>query len=137
MLLLACVLLRPAVFALATLNGAGATFPHPFDSKRFCEYHKTHSDSQINYQSMNSGGGISAVVPLSNGPGVSGEVQFNPHVLAGMFGGRITNWNDRAISAVNPDPATSKILPDFLDWMVAKRPVDDNRVRLCAAAGKR
>jgi phosphate transport system substrate-binding protein len=50
----------PAV-AQTTLNGAGATFPNPIYSKWFSEYHKLHSDVQINYQSIGSGGGIRQV----------------------------------------------------------------------------
>ena len=53
------------IFALAVsgfgqtlINGAGATFPYPIYSKWFDEFHKTHSDVQINYQSIGSGGGI-------------------------------------------------------------------------------
>ncbi|MGZ4843557.1 MAG: phosphate ABC transporter substrate-binding protein PstS, partial [Candidatus Angelobacter sp.] len=38
--------------------GAGATFPYPIYSKWFSEYNKQHSDIQINYQSIGSGGGI-------------------------------------------------------------------------------
>jgi phosphate transport system substrate-binding protein len=142
-LLLVCVLLPLAVFGQTTLNGAGATFPYPIYSKWFSEYHKNHSEVQINYQSIGSGGGIrqvtegtvefgasdmpmtddqlkeaqtklktkvlniptvlGAVVPVYNVPGVSGEMKFTPDVLAGIFLGRITNWNDKAISSVNPD----------------------------------
>src|ERR1044071_6850454 len=55
-----------AILAAATLanaqtvqiNGAGATFPNPIYSKWFSEYHKQHSDIQINYQAIGSGGGI-------------------------------------------------------------------------------
>jgi len=43
------------------LNGAGATFPYPMYSKWFDEYHKLHSNVQINYQSIGSGGGIRQV----------------------------------------------------------------------------
>ena len=43
------------------LTGAGATFPYPMYSKWFDEYHKMHSDIQINYQSIGSGGGIRQV----------------------------------------------------------------------------
>jgi phosphate transport system substrate-binding protein len=43
------------------LNGAGATFPYPMYSKWFSEYNKLHSDIQINYQSIGSGGGIKQV----------------------------------------------------------------------------
>jgi phosphate transport system substrate-binding protein len=60
-LLLACVLLPLAVFGQTTLNGAGATFPYPIYSKWFSEYHKAHSDIQVNYQSIGSGGGIRQV----------------------------------------------------------------------------
>ena len=40
------------------LTGAGATFPYPIYSKWFSDYNKIHSDIQINYQSIGSGGGI-------------------------------------------------------------------------------
>ena len=43
------------------LNGAGATFPYPIYSKWFSEYHNQHSDVQVNYQSIGSGGGIRQV----------------------------------------------------------------------------
>ena len=141
-LLLLCVLLPLAGFGQTTLNGAGATFPYPIYSKWFSEYHKLHSDIQINYQSIGSGGGIrqvtegtvqfgasdmpmtddqlkeaqaklktrvlniptvlGAVVPAYNVPGVSAEIKFTPAMLAGIFLGTISNWNDKAISAANP-----------------------------------
>src|SRR5579871_5487802 len=41
-----------------TINAAGATFPAPIYQKWFEEFHKTHPDIQINYQSIGSGGGI-------------------------------------------------------------------------------
>src|ERR1039458_9949991 len=40
------------------LNAAGATFPYPMYSKWFDQYHQAHSNVQINYQSIGSGGGI-------------------------------------------------------------------------------
>jgi phosphate transport system substrate-binding protein len=40
------------------INGAGATFPNPIYSKWFSEYNKLHSNIQINYQPIGSGGGI-------------------------------------------------------------------------------
>src|SRR5438477_7078938 len=60
-LLLVCVLLAMPVLSQTTLNGAGATFPYPIYSKWFSEYHKLHSEVQINYQSIGSGGGIRQV----------------------------------------------------------------------------
>jgi phosphate transport system substrate-binding protein len=63
-ILLACLALAMALPAVAqtTLNGAGATFPYPMYSKWFSDYHNLHSDIQINYQSIGSGGGIRQVV---------------------------------------------------------------------------
>src|SRR5579862_829040 len=141
-LLLLCALAVLPAAGQTTLNGAGATFPYPIYSKWFSEYHNLHSDVQINYQSIGSGGGIrqvteatvdfgasdmpmtdaqlaeaqgklktkvlnlpsvlGAVVPAYNIPGVSGEVKFTPEVLAGIFLGKISKWNDKAITSANP-----------------------------------
>jgi phosphate transport system substrate-binding protein len=122
-----------------TLNGAGATFPNPMYSKWFSEYHKLHSDVEINYQAIGSGGGIrqvlagtvdfgasdgpmtdeqlgqakikilhiptvlGAVVPAYNVPGVKEEVKFTPDVLADIFLGKISNWNDARLAKANPE----------------------------------
>jgi phosphate transport system substrate-binding protein len=56
-----CLFLPVAAWAQTKLNGAGATFPYPMYSKWFSEYHKLHSDIEINYQSIGSGGGIRQV----------------------------------------------------------------------------
>ncbi len=61
-LLLAGIVLSLPVMGQTTLNGAGATFPYPIYSKWFSEYNKLHSDVQINYQSIGSGGGIRQVL---------------------------------------------------------------------------
>jgi phosphate transport system substrate-binding protein len=45
---------------------------------------------------------LGAVVPAYNVSGVSGEIKFTPEALAGIFLGRITNWNDKAIASANP-----------------------------------
>jgi phosphate transport system substrate-binding protein len=120
------------------LNGAGATFPYPIYSKWFNEYHNLHSDIEINYQSIGSGGGIrqlqsgtvdfgasdmplddaklkqmpmpilqlptvlGAVVPAYNIAGITAELRFTPEVLAGIYLGSTTNWNDKALAAANP-----------------------------------
>ncbi len=56
------LVLALAVVALAQgtvlLNGAGATFPGPIYTKWFDVYHQAHSNIQINYQAIGSGGGI-------------------------------------------------------------------------------
>src|SRR5947208_8981673 len=61
-LLLVCAFLPLPAVGQTTLNGAGATFPYPMYSKWFSEYHKAHSDIEINYQSIGSGGGIRQVL---------------------------------------------------------------------------
>jgi phosphate transport system substrate-binding protein len=45
---------------------------------------------------------LGADVPAYNVPGVNGEIKFTPEALAGIFLGRISNWNDPAIAKVNP-----------------------------------
>ena len=44
---------------------------------------------------------LDAVVPIYNVPG-AGEIRFTPEVLAGIFLGRITTWNDPALQQANP-----------------------------------
>jgi len=60
--LLLCALFALPAVSQTTLNGAGATFPNPMYSKWFSEYHKLHSDVQMNYQPIGSGGGIHQVI---------------------------------------------------------------------------
>jgi phosphate transport system substrate-binding protein len=136
------VLLCVATFAAAEgqvlLNAAGATFPYPIYSKWFDLYHTSHSNVQINYQSIGSGGGIrqlldktvdfgasdgpmnddqlkQASVPILhfptvlgaavlsyNVPGAQSDLNFTPEALAGIFLGKVTKWNDPAITSANP-----------------------------------
>jgi phosphate transport system substrate-binding protein len=120
-----------------TITGAGATFPFPIYSKWFAEYNKLHSNVEINYQSIGSGGGVKqltsqtvffgasdypltpeqlqaapgkilhfptvlgAVVPIYNIPGVSAELKFTGPVLADIFLGNITKWNDSRLAKLN------------------------------------
>ena len=60
-LILGVVALSSTAFAGVQLTGAGATFPFPIYSKWFSEYNKLHTDIQINYQSIGSGGGIKQI----------------------------------------------------------------------------
>ena len=79
------------------LNGAGATFPNPIYQKWFSEYHNAHTDVQINYQSIGSGGGIQQLTAgtvdfgASDGPmtdeqlsNVSGKIFHIPTVLGAV-----------------------------------------------------
>jgi phosphate transport system substrate-binding protein len=45
---------------------------------------------------------LGAVVPAYNVPGVKEELKFSPSTIAGVFLGKITSWNDKAIAADNP-----------------------------------
>ncbi len=45
---------------------------------------------------------LGAVVPAYNIPGVSAELKFTPDVLADIYLGKITKWNDGRITKVNP-----------------------------------
>ena len=45
---------------------------------------------------------LGAVVPIYNLPGVSAELKFSGPVLADIFLGKITKWNDAAIGKLNP-----------------------------------
>jgi phosphate transport system substrate-binding protein len=46
---------------------------------------------------------LGGVVPVYNIPGVRGELRFTGKLLADIFLGKITRWNDAAIHAENPN----------------------------------
>lgn len=45
---------------------------------------------------------LGSVVPAYNLPQVKTEVKFTPEILAGIYLGEISKWNDKAISKANP-----------------------------------
>ena len=45
---------------------------------------------------------LGAVVPTYNIPGVHATLKFTPEALAGIYLGKITKWNDSAITGPNP-----------------------------------
>ena len=129
--------------APVTLNGAGATFPYPLLDAMITDYTSTRPWASINYQSIGSGGGISAMTqktvdfgasdaPLSvsdavnvpnalhipetigavtvtyNLPGISTGLHLTGDVIAKIYLGTITKWNDAAIQSLNP----STTMPD-------------------------
>src|SRR5579859_5616307 len=47
--------------AQTLVNGTGATFPAPIYQKWFSDYHKAHSNIEINYQPTGSGKGMSSI----------------------------------------------------------------------------
>ena len=77
----------PSIVAAQNINAAGATFPAVIYQKWFDEYHKLHPDSQINYQSIGSGGGIAQLT--------SGTVDFGASDMP---------MTDQQISKLNVKP---------------------------------
>jgi len=61
------------------------------------------AQTKLNTKLLNIPTVLGAVVPVYNIPGVTGEIKFPPDVLADIFLGKITNWNDKTIAAANPD----------------------------------
>lgn len=60
------------------------------------------AQSKLKTKVLNLPSVLGAVVPAYNISGVSGEVKFTPDALAGIFLGKITKWNDKAITSANP-----------------------------------
>ncbi|MGD0070948.1 MAG: phosphate ABC transporter substrate-binding protein PstS [Candidatus Bathyarchaeia archaeon] len=120
-----------------SLTGAGATFPYPLLSAMITNYTTSVKPNvQVNYQSIGSGGGISAMqaktvdfgasdAPLSatdqanvpnalhipetigavtiayNLPGVQTGIHLTGKVIADIFQGTVTMWNDQEIQSLN------------------------------------
>src|SRR5204862_2742267 len=91
----ALTLAAPAA-AQVKLNGAGATFPNIIYQDWMLTYNKTHPDVQLNYQSIDSGGGSRQVsdgtvdfgasdAPMhdSGVAAINGNVLHIPTVLGG------------------------------------------------------
>src|SRR5688572_25353073 len=45
---------------------------------------------------------LGGVVPTYNLPGLSGAIRFTPEILADIFLGKLTKWNDPRLAAQNP-----------------------------------
>jgi phosphate transport system substrate-binding protein len=128
--------LTPVPMTSGVIVGAGASFPAPLYMKWGADYAGV-SGVKLNYQSIGSGGGISAVeaktvdfgasdAPLQeadlttnnlaqfpmvvggvvivvNLNGVSdGQLKLTPDVIASIYMGKTTMWNDPSITALNP-----------------------------------
>jgi phosphate transport system substrate-binding protein len=44
---------------------------------------------------------LGSVVPAYNVPGVSGDIKFTAEALSGIYLGKITKWNDKALTSAN------------------------------------
>lgn len=134
--------------SMITLTGSGATFPYPLLSSMISQYQKQKTNVQINYQSVGSGAGISALesktvdfaasdAPLGttdmekapnslhipetigavtiayNLPSISTDLHLTGRVIADIFSGNVTMWNDAEIQNLNPNmtlPAKSIVV---------------------------
>ena len=127
--------LTPVPMSADTILGAGASFPAPLYMKWGSDYNGV-AGVKLNYQSIGSGGGISAieaktvdfgasdapleqaeleanglaqfpmvvggVVLVVNLDGVAdGQLKLTPDVVAGIYMGTVTTWNDPAIAKEN------------------------------------
>jgi phosphate transport system substrate-binding protein len=68
------------------LQGAGASFPAPLYNKWFKEYSSTHSDVQIDYQSVGSGQGVKSVMDRTVDFGAS-DAAMKPEEMDQVTGG--------------------------------------------------
>ena len=124
------------VFAAGAITGAGSTWVYPLVAKWAAAY-MAKTGTQVNYQSIGSGGGIAQIEagtvafgasdkPLTpdvlrqhhliqfptaiagedivyNLPGIqAGQLVVSGPLVAEIFMGKITRWNDPAIAKLNP-----------------------------------
>ncbi len=136
--LAAALALAAPASAQVKINGAGATFPNIIYQDWMLKYNQSHSELQLNYQSIGSGGGIrqfsdgtvdfggsdapmtdsaiaaiqanvlhiptvlGAIVITYNVPGVTQQLKFTSDVIADIFLGKVTKWNDPRLASANP-----------------------------------
>ena len=135
-MLAATAMIGPQALAAGTITGAGSTWVYPLLAKWAAAY-MTSTGTQVNYQSIGSGGGIAQIEagtvafgasdkPLTpqvlrqrhliqfptaiagedivyNIPGIkAGQLVVSGPLIADIFMGTITRWNDPAIRKLNP-----------------------------------
>jgi phosphate transport system substrate-binding protein len=107
--------------ANSPLVGAGSTLVAPLMSKWQSDF-SSKAEITVTYGAIGSGGGIeqipwalSGTVPAYNVEGAPKNLKLSGEVLAGIYLGTITSWDDPAIAKLNPGaslPAT-KITPVY------------------------
>jgi phosphate transport system substrate-binding protein len=68
----------------------------PMSDDQIKEFHDKRGTNILHFPTV-----LGAVVPTYNLPGVTADLNFTPEVLAGIFLGKITKWNDPAIASAN------------------------------------
>jgi phosphate transport system substrate-binding protein len=69
----------------------------PMNDKQLQEFKEKRQCEILHFPTV-----MGADVPTYNIPGVTGELNFTPAALAGIFLGKITKWNDPEIAKANP-----------------------------------
>jgi phosphate transport system substrate-binding protein len=136
------VLASSATSTAETINAAGATFPAVIYQKWFQEFHKLHSDVQINYQALGSGAGISQLtngtvdfgasdVPMTDeqlSKVTKGKVFHFPTVLGGV----VPTYNVTGVEALNfsPESLSGIFLGKITKWNDAALKKDNPSAKL-------
>lgn len=99
--------LTGAIYAATNINAAGATFPAAIYTKWFDEFHKAHSDVQVNYQAIGSGGGIRQLTEGTVDFGASdmpmtdeaiSKMKVHPLHFPTVLGGIVLTYNLEGVS---------------------------------------
>jgi phosphate transport system substrate-binding protein len=69
----------------------------PMNDEQIKAYQTKHGSGILHFPTV-----LGAVVPTYNVPGVTGSLIFTPEALAGIYLGKITRWNDPALTGANP-----------------------------------
>lgn len=70
----------------------------PLTDEQVSEYQKKYNAVALHFPTV-----LGADVPSYNVPGITGELNFTPEALAGIFLGKITKWNDAEVARPNPN----------------------------------
>jgi phosphate transport system substrate-binding protein len=126
-----------------TINAAGATFPAVIYQKWFQEYHKLHSDVQVNYQSIGSGAGIQQLTQGTVDFGASDMPMTNEQIakitkykvlhFPTVMGGLVPTYNLPGISDplnFTPETLAGIYLGTITKWSDARLKKDNPKVKL-------
>jgi phosphate transport system substrate-binding protein len=70
----------------------------PMDDNQLKDYQAKRGMEVFHFPTV-----LGAVVPTYNVPEAGAELRFTPEILAGVFLGKITKWNDPELAETNPD----------------------------------
>jgi len=126
-----------------TINAAGATFPAVIYQKWFQEYHKLHSDAQINYQSIGSGAGIQQLTSGTVDFGASDMPMTNEQIgkitkykvlhFPTVMGGLVPTYNLPGVTDTlnfTPETLAGIYLGTITKWSDARLKKDNPKVKL-------